>query len=394
MDIISLIRIAKSQDASDIHLVVSSPPLMRQKGSLVPYKDSLPLDASDIQSAFEQLASMEARSEFERALELDFNYSLSGVGYLRCNAAMQRGSISLAIRLLPPTVPDLDDLGVPEICKDLALRKRGLVIITGPTGSGKSTTLAAMLEYLNQNESRHIVTIEDPIEYVFTNARCAIDQRQIGRDTFSFADALRRVLRQDPDVIMVGEMRDLETASAVLTIAETGHLVLSTGHAPSAPQAMERIIDLFPIEERSLAQTRLASLLLAAMCQTLVVKADGSGRVPAFEIMLGTTAVKNLIRDGKFHQLPNVIRTSREDGMTSLDDALLRLYFNNSISAETAFEHCVDRDELSKAIGKRQAMSHPTEPRPVSKTKTAPTNGHVTDGALEHKSPPIVKRNT
>jgi len=357
MDAPTLLEAAKTRGASDLHLVVDSPPLIRLKGSLEPLNGRIPLSPSEINEAFVQLTTPEERDLFEKQMELDFSYSISGVGYFRCNAAMQRGVISLAVRLLPPKVPTLDELGLPQVCKDLAMRKRGLVIVTGPTGSGKSTTLAAMIQHLNLNVSRHIITIEDPVEYVFQNVNCAITQRQLGSDTHSFSQALRHVLRQDPDVIMVGEMRDLETAAAVLTIAETGHLVLSTGHAPSAPQSMERIIDLFPLHERALAQTRLASLLIAALCQTLVVKADGTGRVAAVEIMMGTTAVRNLLRDGKIYQLPNAIRTSRDSGMLSMDEALAELYFKRVITAEAAFSHCTDREELSKIIGKAQVKT-------------------------------------
>ncbi len=369
MDVVSLLKIAKAKSASDLHMVVSSPPLMRLKGTLAPLDGKTPLTSLDTEVAFAQLTTPEERADFDQLKELDFSYAISGVGYFRCNAAMQKGFISLAIRLLAPVVPTLDELGLPEICKTLALRKRGLVIITGPTGSGKSTTLAAMIQHLNLNDHRHIITVEDPIEYVFKNVNCAITQRELGKDTVSFAEALRHVLRQDPDVIMVGEIRDLDTAAAVLTIAETGHLVLSTGHAPSAPQAMERIIDLFPLHERSLAQTRLASLLVAVLCQTLVVRADGAGRVAAVEIMMGNTAVSNLLRDGKIYQLPNVIRTGREAGMISMDEALKELYFKRLITAESALAHSNDRDELAKLLGtppvksrRKQAAAAVNEP--------------------------------
>jgi len=211
--------------------------------------------------------------------------------------------------------------------------------------------MAAMIQYLNTTERRHVVTIEDPIEYVHPSKRCAITQRELGSDTLSFAEALRHVLRQDPDVILVGEMRDIETAAAALTIAETGHLILTTGHAPSAPQAMERIIDLFPPHERYLAQTRLGSLLVAALCQALIPRADGSGRVAAVEIMLANPAVKNLIREGKIHQLPNVIRTNTRSGMVTLDQALVNLRLKGIISNQSLFAFCNDPEEVEKLIG-------------------------------------------
>ncbi len=352
MDIIALLRTAKSKGASDLHMIVASPPLLRVNGALESVNGTVPLTASDINEAFLQVTSPEERENFHKQLELDFGYVLSGVGHFRCNAAMQRGAISLAVRLLPPTVPTIDELELPKICKQLIMRPRGLVIVTGPTGSGKTTTLAAMIHHLNLNDNRHILTIEDPIEYVYPTINCAITQRELGSDTLSFAQALKHVLRQDPDVILVGEMRDLETAAAVLNVAETGHLILSTGHAPSAPQAMERIIDLFPLHERNLAQTRLASLLIAVLCQTLVPRADGSGRIAAVEIMLANSAVKNLLREGKIHQLPNAIRTHRDIGMISLDEALVDLYLKQIITGETLMSFCNDRQEVEKLIGR------------------------------------------
>ncbi len=352
MDIFSLLYTAKSKAASDLHLVVSSPPLLRIDGSLKVVDGLAPLTAEEISQAFLQITTPEEREDFHRHLELDFGYTLSGVGRLRCNAAQQRGAISLAVRLLPPIVPTIDELELPQICKQLVLKPRGLVIVTGPTGSGKTTSQAAMIQHLNTNESRHVVTIEDPIEYVHTAINCAITQRQLGSDTLSFAGALKHILRQDPDVILVGEMRDLDTASAVLTIAETGHLILSTGHAPSATQAVERIIDLFPPHERHLAQTRLASLLIAVLCQVLIPRASGSGRIAAVEVMLANPPVRNLIREGKIYQLPNVIRTHREIGMISLDEALVNLYLKQIITGENLLAFCNEREEVEKLIGK------------------------------------------
>jgi twitching motility protein PilT len=229
-----------------------------------------------------------------------------------------------------------------------------LVVVTGPTGSGKSTTLAAMVNHLNSKERRKVVTIEDPIEYVYSDMRCIIIQRELGSDTLSFAEALRHVLRQDPDVILVGEMRDLETASAVLTLAETGHLVLTTGHAPSASQAIDRVIDLFPPHERHLAQSQLAFLLLGVLCQTLIPRADTSGRIPAVEIMLVTSAVRNLIREGKTYQLPNVIRMHSREGMMLLDQALINLYLDRQISHESLLAFCNDHDEITKLVGEAE----------------------------------------
>ena len=352
MDIFSLLRTANSRRASDLHMVADSPAIFRIDGSLESANGVAPLSAGDINEAFLQITTPEEREQFHRHLELDFGYTLPDVGRLRCNAAQQRGAISLAVRLLPPKIPTIDELGLPQICKELAVKPRGLVIVTGPTGSGKSTTLAAMIQYLNTHESRHVVTIEDPIEYVYPSIKCAVTQRQLGTDTLSFANALKHILRQDPDVILVGEMRDPETADAVLTVAETGHFILTTGHAPSATQAIERVIDLFPPHQRDLAQVRLASLLVAALCQTLVPRADGSGRIAAVEIMLGNPAAKNLIRDGKIYQLPNVIRTHRDIGMISMDEALVSLYLKGIVTGKSVLEFCNDRTEVEKLIGK------------------------------------------
>ena len=352
MDVLSLLREGKSQKASDLHLVVASPAMFRINGSLELVNGAVPLTAEEVNEAFLQITTPEEREHFHRHLELDFGYTLPGVGRLRCNAAQQQGSISLAIRLLPAKIPTIDELELPEICRHLVMKPRGLVIVTGPTGSGKTTTMAAMIQHLNFNETRHVVTVEDPIEYVHTSQKCAVTQRQLGTDTLSFANALKHILRQDPDVILLGEMRDPDTADAVLTLAETGHFILTTGHAPSATQAMERIIDLFPPHQRHLAQTRLASLLVAVLCQALVPRADGSGRIAAVEIMLGNPPVKALIREGKIYQLPNVIRTHRDIGMISLDEALVSLYLKGTISGDTLLGFCNDQKEVEKLIGR------------------------------------------
>jgi twitching motility protein PilT len=352
MDVFALLRTGKSRRASDLHMVAGSPASFRIDGGLQPANGIAPLSPEDINEAFLQLTTPEEREHFHRQLELDFGYSVPEVGRIRCNAAQQRGSISLAVRLLPPKIPTIDELELPQICKELAMKPRGLVLITGPTGSGKSTTIAAMLNHLNNNESRAIVTIEDPIEYIYPSIKCSMTQRQLGADTLSFAAALKHILRQDPDVILVGEMRDPDTADAVLTVAETGHFILTTGHAPSATQAMERVIDLFPPHQRHLAQTRLASLLVAALCQVLVPRADGSGRIAAVEVMLGNPAAKALIREGKIYQLPNVIRTHREMGMISLDEALVNLYLKGAITGKSVLDFCNDRGEIEKLVGK------------------------------------------
>lgn len=370
MDIISLLKLGKSRDASDLHLVVGQPPLLRIDGRLMPLDDHPSVTSEDMEQALKDTVTERELDEFDRLMELDFGRGIAEVGRIRFNVAKQRGTISIVARLLPSSIPTIDELGLPEICRDLVVRPRGLVIVSGPTGSGKSTTLASMIDHLNNVENRRVVTIEDPIEYTYNNLNCTITQRELGSDTLSFAEALRHVLRQDPDVILVGEMRDLETASAALTVAETGHLVLTTGHAPSASQAVERVINLFPPHERYLAQTRMASLLLGIMCQALVPRITGNGRVAAVEIMLANPAVKNLIREGKTYQLPNTIRINSQAGMELLDQALVKLYHDGIISLESVFDFCNDREEIIRLTGGTEAW-HQEEEEP-SPYYTAP----------------------
>ena len=354
MDIFALVRLAAERGASDLHLVADNAPIFRIDGLLQPEADMPLLIPDDIAQAFEQITSEKERADFHNRLELDFGYTLPDVGRMRCNASKQRGTLALAIRLIPLVIPTLEDLGLPEVCRDLIMKPRGLVVVSGPSGSGKSTTLSAMINYLNSMESKRVITLEDPIEYVYVNNKCTITQRELGGDTLSFADALKHILRQDPDVILVGEMRDLETAAAVLTVAETGHLVLTTGHATSAAQAVERIIDLFPPRERHLAQTRLASLLIGILCQSLVPRVDGTGRIAAVEIMMANPAVKNIIREGRIHQLPNTIVTQTHTGMVLLDHALINLHRSGVISSDSLFSFCNDREEIAKLMGKAE----------------------------------------
>src|SRR4030042_759355 len=351
MVIFDLISNAKAKNASDLHLSENSSPMLRINGKIEWYDKDTLVTPSDIKEFLEKVITLEEREKFYKKKELDFGYTVDGVTRLRGNVAFHRGNISIALRLIPAKIPTIEELHLPEVCRELILKPRGLIVVSGPTGSGKSTTLAAMIDYLNHLENRRIVTIEDPLEYIFTNDKSSIIQRELGNDTNSFPQALKHVLRQDPDVIMVGEMRDSETAESVLILAETGHLVITTGHAPSSSQAVDRVIDLFPIHERNFAQTRMANLLVGIMCQTLVPTKDGKGRLPAIELMLANTAVSSLIRDGKIHQLPNVIRTHAQEGMVMLDQSLSELYINNQITGKSLLAYCNHRAEIEKLIG-------------------------------------------
>lgn len=365
MDIFALMALAKERAASDIHLVSGTPPMLRVFGSLEGVEGCSELTAEDTSNAFRQITTPEQQAEFGRRMELDFGLTQTGVGRVRCNAARQQGTVGLAIRLLPAVIPSIEELGLPKVCKDLAMRPRGLVVISGPTGSGKTTTLAAMVQYLNQTQSRRIVTVEDPIEYVHPSCKCVVSQRQLGSDTTSFTEALRHVLRQDPDLILVGEMRDTDTAAAVLTIAETGHLVFTTGHAPSTAGAVERIIDLFPPHERHLVQARLSTSLIGVLCQALVPRADKTGRVVAVEVMVGNNAVRNLVREGKIYQIPNVIQTHSRDGMILLDQSLVKLHLEGMISYENVLAYCEDREQVQKSCERIKLQSNLEATKPA-----------------------------
>jgi len=350
MNVDELLRAVVEREASDLHLKVGSLAVLRIYGALTPYGDS-PVTSEEMQEALEHITTEEQRERFTRELELDFAYSISGLARFRANAALQRGTISLVFRQVNWRIPALEELGLPEVCKVLAMKPDGLILVTGPTGCGKSTTLAAMLDYLNEREARRVVTIEDPIEYLFKDKRCFITQRELGADTRSFADALKRVLRQDPDVILVGEMRDLETIATALTAAETGHLVFATLHTPSAPGAIDRIIDVFPPYQQNQIRAQLSTTLRGVLYQTLIPKAGGNGRVPAVEVMIATTAVCNLIREGKTYQMPNVIQTGSQYGMQTLNQALRDLCKMGLINPEDAFRKSDNPEELREWLG-------------------------------------------
>jgi len=350
MHIDDLLRMTVTKGASDLHLKAGGVPVLRINGQLIPQDEMPEMTSQDMKQVFEEVTTDEQRSSFADELELDFAYQVNSVGRFRINAYLQGGTISLACRLVRTQIPTIEELGLPEVCKILALKPSGLIVVTGPTGCGKSTTLAAMMNYLNQKERRKVVTIEDPIEFVHQDKRCIFSQRELGSDTRSFASALKHALRQDPDVILVGEMRDLETMGAALTAAETGHLVLTTLHTPSAPQAIDRFIDIFPPHQQQQVRTQLSTALEGVLYQTLVPRSDGSGRIAAVEVMLATTAIRNLIREGKTYQMLNAIQTGAQYGMQTLDQALLALCRNQIISREEALARSVNVEELKGVL--------------------------------------------
>ena len=352
MHIDDLLRATVERDASDLHVTAGVPPVARIDGELVPY-DSMPsLTAQDMEQILKDTTTEEQRVTFEREWELDFAYSISEVGRFRANACIQRGTIGLCFRLLQIDIPDIEQLGLPDVCKDLVLKENGLVLVTGPAGSGKSTTLAAMIKHLNSLRSRSVVTIEDPIEFLHKNDKCLITQREIGTDTRSFATALKHTLRQDPNVVLVGELRDLETIAIALTAAETGHLILATLHTPSAPQAIDRVIDVFPPYQQQQVRVQLSTALQGVLYQTLIPRLDGRGRAVAVEVMVANDAIRNLIREARTAQMWSTMQTNSRYGMQTIDQAIMQLYHRRIISLEEALRRCQEPDAARKSLAR------------------------------------------
>ncbi|MEW6524787.1 MAG: type IV pilus twitching motility protein PilT [Bacillota bacterium] len=320
----ALLGVAVERRASDLHLTVGAPPVLRVHGEMVRLEGA-ELRPEDTAALAAEVLPDKLRSRFDEAGEVDFAFGLEGLGRFRCNVFRQRGKVALAVRVLSEKVPDLATLGLPPVVAELAFKPDGLVLVTGRTGSGKSTTLAAMVELINQKRSGHIITLEDPIEYFHRHGQCIVNQREIGADSDSFAAALRAALREDPDVILVGELRDVETMAIALTAAETGHLVLSTLHTISAPGAIDRLVDAFPPHQQAQVRTQLALVLQGVVAQRLLARSDRAGRVAACEVLVATTAVRNLIREGKSHQLVSAIQTGARYGMVSLEASLKEL---------------------------------------------------------------------
>jgi twitching motility protein PilT len=350
-----LLMDAMSKRASDLHLMAGSPPVLRIDGELHPQTEMTAVTPDEIEQLFTSVTNDEQQRRFNETLELDFAHGVAGMGRFRANACMQRGTIGLCFRLLQPMIPDIEELGLPEICKDLSLKERGLILITGPAGSGKSTTLAVMIKYLNSLRRRRIITIEDPIEFLFHNDKCFITQREIGTDTLDFAAALKHALRQDPNVVMLGEMRDLETISIALTAAETGHLILATLHTPSAPQAIDRMIDIFPPYQQQQARIQLSTVIEGVLYQSLIPKKDGVGRVAAVEVMIATDAIKNLIREARTAQMWSMMQTGAHFGMQTMDQSLLQLYHQGFITLEEALSRCREPETAKKSLARTGA---------------------------------------
>ncbi len=350
MSIVELLKMAHRNKASDVHITVGVPPVIRVNGKLIHVDNVDNLMPDDTEKiAYELLTERQIEILKDKG-EIDFSYAISGVGRFRVNVYSQRGSYSVAIRPIPLDIPSAKELGLPDILTQLADRKRGLILVTGPTGSGKSTTLATMIDHINDTRRCHVLTLEDPIEYLHRHKSSIINQREIGYDTNSYNTALRAALRQDPDVILIGEMRDLETISIAVTAAETGHLVLATLHTIGAVSTVDRVIDVFPAEQQQQVRVQLGSVLQGVVSQQLVRRADGSGRIGAFEIMICNQAVRNLIREGKSHQLMSSIQTGRKIGMMSMDTSLVELYKKGYITVDEAMAHSVDKTFIKRLL--------------------------------------------
>jgi twitching motility protein PilT len=344
--IVDLLSQMISRKASDLHLTVGSPPCIRVDGEIVPlgYPRYMP---SDVKGLVYSMMREDQIKDFELDKEFDFAYGIKTLGRFRVNVFMQRGSVGSVIRAVPTTKYSIEQLGLPAVTKDLSMRPRGIILVTGPTGSGKSTSLAAMVDYINDNRKAHIITVEDPIEFLHEHKQCLVNQRELGPDTKTFATALRHVLRQDPDVILVGEMRDLETIGTAITAAETGHLVFATLHTNDAAQTIDRVIDVFPPHQQAQVRLQLANSLQAIFCQTLCRKIGG-GRVMAYELLIANSAIRNLIREGKIHQIPSAIEVGQASGMRTFTMTLADLVNKQMITMEEARTHATNPADFDK----------------------------------------------
>jgi len=361
MDVFAILKTAVDMGASDVHFVVKLPPMARVTGELIPLDGYKPLNAADAKNLVYALLYDEQKQVFEEHLELDCSHAIPNLARFRINVHLHNDGVGAVLRVISSNIPTPDEIGLTEAMIELCTLPRGLVLVTGPTGSGKSTSLAAMIELINVSYRHHIITIEDPIEFVYEPKYCVITQREVGRQTHNFNNALRAAMRQDPDVILVGEMRDLETVSLALTAAETGHLVFGTLHTTDATQTVDRIVDVFPPYQQQQIRVQLAGVLKGVICQTLIPRADGMGRVAARELLITTPAVSNLIREGKTHQIYNVIDTGARLGMIPMDRALANLVKEGRIRLEDALPKAHSADMVHKYLddgsGQKTAVS-------------------------------------
>ncbi|MEE9292160.1 MAG: type IV pilus twitching motility protein PilT [Acidobacteriota bacterium] len=347
-----LLKTLVEQSGTDLHITTNSPPQIRVDGKLVPLQLP-PLNASETKALAYSVLTDNQKHRFEENLELDFSFGVRGLARFRANIFSQRGAVAAAFRTIPWEIKNFNELGLPEVVAGLCEKPRGLILVTGPTGSGKSTTLAAMIDKINNEHKGHIVTIEDPVEYLHGHKNCIVNQRELFADTHSFSAALKSVLRQDPDVVLIGEMRDLETIEAALRIAETGHLTFGTLHTNSAAQTINRIIDVFPAHQQSQIRAQLSLVVEGILCQSLLAKASGKGRALAMEILVPNSAIRNLIREDKIHQIYSMMQTGQSQyGMQTFNQSLASLYFKKQIALTIALSHSSNPDELQEMINR------------------------------------------
>ncbi|MHC5022415.1 MAG: type IV pilus twitching motility protein PilT [Planctomycetota bacterium] len=349
MQLQEILKTAAEHEASDVHLVAGHPPMMRVNTVMTPMDFPI-ITPESAEGVLREIMTEIQLDRFQKEKDLDFSYAVPELGRYRVNAHMQRGTVGMAMRAIKTKVPPLEDLNLPDVISRLTYLPRGLVLVTGDTGSGKSTTLAAMIQAMNERYRKHIITLEDPIEYILPSNKCLIEQRENSHDMKSFASGLKHALRQDPDIILVGEMRDLETTALAISAAETGHLVLSTLHTVNASQTVERVIDMYPAAQQNQIRSMLGNTLQAVVSQTLFSRIDRPGMVPAVEVMLCTPAVRNIIREARTFEIPNVIDTNRQIGMVSIDNSIAELYFNGLISREDAIAQAAFPDKLERQL--------------------------------------------